>query len=311
MKQVHVVAAVIRRDDGCILIARRPAHVHQGGLWEFPGGKVEAGESVTDALSRELNEELGIVPRIFRPLIRIPHRYPDKSVLLDVWLVSAFSGEPSGREGQPVVWCAADALCQYDFPAANAPILGAARLPSRIWITPENLADRLLLEALGRVLDQGISMVHLRAPGLDEGAFCRRALLLQASMVPYGARLILGGHAHRVDELGGQGVHVPARDLATLQERPVTKGLWFGASCHNAGELSLAVQVGADYAYLSPVRHTLTHPGQASLGWARFRQLVEPVPIPVYGLGGLSGADLGDAWDNGAQGVAAIRGFQS
>jgi 8-oxo-dGTP diphosphatase len=107
VKRVHVAAAVIRGVDGRILIARRADSQHQGGLWEFPGGKVEEGEAVDVALARELNEELGIVVTAARPLIKIKHDYPDKQVLLDVWEVSGFTGEPHGAEGQPLAWVTA------------------------------------------------------------------------------------------------------------------------------------------------------------------------------------------------------------
>ena len=130
MKRIHVAAAVIRDNSGKILIARRADTQHQGGLWEFPGGKVEADESVTTALGRELHEELGIVVDVARPLIKVQHDYPDKQVLLDVWEVSAFTGEPHGAEGQPLEWVAPRDLLNYDFPAANQPIVAAARLPA-------------------------------------------------------------------------------------------------------------------------------------------------------------------------------------
>ena len=96
MKRVHVAAAVIRGADGRVLIAKRPQDKHQGGLWEFPGGKVEEGEAVERALARELEEELGIRVEAARPLIQVQHDYPDKQVLLDVWEVSSFTGEPHG-----------------------------------------------------------------------------------------------------------------------------------------------------------------------------------------------------------------------
>ncbi|MCQ1775516.1 8-oxo-dGTP diphosphatase MutT, partial [Neorhizobium galegae] len=139
MKRVHVAAAVIRGVDGRILLARRADTQHQGGLWEFPGGKVEADESVATALSRELQEELGIQVTAARPLIKVQHDYPDKQVLLDVWEVSAFTGEPHGAEGQPLEWVAQRDLPNYEFPAANAPIVAAARLPADYLITPGEL----------------------------------------------------------------------------------------------------------------------------------------------------------------------------
>ncbi|NHN38110.1 8-oxo-dGTP diphosphatase MutT [Pseudomaricurvus alcaniphilus] len=122
-KTVHVAAGVIVDGGGRILIARRPDHTHQGGLWEFPGGKVDAGETVAEALCRELLEELGINAREYSPLLEVRHDYPDKSVLLDVWQVTAFSGEPHGREGQPVQWVPVDALADYRFPEANMAII--------------------------------------------------------------------------------------------------------------------------------------------------------------------------------------------
>jgi 8-oxo-dGTP diphosphatase len=134
---LHVAAAVVVDSAARILIARRHDHLHQGGLWEFPGGKVESGESVPAALARELNEELGIRVKQARPLIRIPYRYPDRNVLLDVWRVEQFEGEAHGAEGQPLRWVAAEELCEFEFPAANRPIVTAARLPSAYLITPE------------------------------------------------------------------------------------------------------------------------------------------------------------------------------
>ena len=139
MKRIHVVAAVIRGADGRILIARRAATQHQGGLWEFPGGKVEAGESVDAALARELREELGIEVSRSRALIKVSHDYPDKQVLLDVWEVTGFTGEPHGAEGQPLAWVSPRDLVNYEFPEANAPIVAAARLPDRYLVTPGDL----------------------------------------------------------------------------------------------------------------------------------------------------------------------------
>ena len=135
MKRIHVVAAVIRGADGRILIARRADDQHQGGLWEFPGGKVESGEAVQAALARELEEELGIRPSVARPLIQVQHDYPDKQVLLDVWEVSAFVGEPHGAEGQPLAWVGARQLLEYQFPAANRPDQPGqnARMPATPW----------------------------------------------------------------------------------------------------------------------------------------------------------------------------------
>jgi 8-oxo-dGTP diphosphatase len=122
-----VAVGIIADATGAILIARRPDHAHQGGLWEFPGGKVEAGETVDAALRRELHEELGIAIQAAEPLLGIRHLYPDKTVVLEVWRVTAYHGEPHGREGQPLLWILPEALADFAFPAADEPIVARLR----------------------------------------------------------------------------------------------------------------------------------------------------------------------------------------
>jgi len=162
---------VIRGVDGQILLAKRPEDKHQGGLWEFPGGKVEAGETVQAALARELEEELGIRPSAARPLIQVRHDYPDKQVLLDVWEVSAFTGEPHGAEGQPLAWVSPGQLDDYAFPAANRPIVAAARLPERYLITPEGLSGPEVLRGIQAALKSGIRLLQLRAPAMFDAQY--------------------------------------------------------------------------------------------------------------------------------------------
>ena len=124
---VHVAVGIVADPTGAILIARRPDHAHQGGLWEFPGGKVEADEAVETALRRELQEELGIAVQTAEPWLQIRHAYPDKTVLLDVWRVTAWRGEPHGREGQPLTWASPAKLADFAFPAADESIIARLR----------------------------------------------------------------------------------------------------------------------------------------------------------------------------------------
>jgi len=127
MSVVHVAVGVVLDADNRILIARRNTDAHQGGLWEFPGGKVEARETLQAAMARELHEELGIDIGPLLPLLEVRHDYGDKQVLLDVHIVRDFTGEPEGREGQPLEWVTAAELHQFDFPAANVPIVEAVQ----------------------------------------------------------------------------------------------------------------------------------------------------------------------------------------
>jgi len=125
VKTVHVAVAVILNDKNEVLLALRTPEQHQGGLWEFPGGKKENDESVYQALIREIKEELNITITDAEPLILVDHDYDDKTVLLDVWCVAGFQGTPRGHEGQKIRWCAINYLLENEFPAANAPIISA------------------------------------------------------------------------------------------------------------------------------------------------------------------------------------------
>ncbi|MCQ4297822.1 Nudix family hydrolase [Pseudomonas stutzeri] len=309
MKRIHVAAAVIRGADERVLIAKRPLDKHQGGLWEFPGGKVEAGEGVQAALARELLEELGIVVTAAQPLIQVRHDYPDKQVLLDVWEVQAFTGEPHGAEGQPLMWVAADQLTNYSFPAANQPIVAAARLPQRYLVTPDGIAPQRLLDGLARALDDGIRLIQLRAPSLLHAeylALAERALALCEGR----AQLMLKGPLDWAANFPQAGWHLTAEQLRQVSEgRPIALGQWLAASCHNAEELELAASLGVDFVTLSPVQVTASHPEAPPLGWARVADLLLGFDRPAYLLGGLLTADIPRAREAGAQGVAAIRAF--
>ena len=310
MKRVHVAAAVIRGTDGKILIARRADSQHQGGLLEFPGGKVEAGESVEMALGRELQEELGITVESARPLIKVQHDYPDKQVLLDVWEVSSFTGQPHGAEGQPLAWVTQRELADYEFPAANEPIVAAARLPDQYLITPDRLETPQLLRGLKKAVADGIKLVQLRAPNGYDPKY--RDLAVDATGLCAGkAQLMLKGPLEWLGDFPSAGWHLTAAQLRkyAAKGRPLSKDRWLAASCHNAEELALAEQMDVDFVTLSPVLPTQTHPDAQPLGWEQVQQLIAGFSKPVFLLGGLGPDDRQQAWAIGAQGVAGIRAF--
>lgn len=310
MKPIHVVAAVIRGEDGRILIAKRADEQHQGGLWEFPGGKLEAGEAPSAALARELEEELGIRPTAARPLIQVRHAYPDKQVLLDVWEVSAFSGEPHGAEGQPLAWVSPRQLPEYEFPAANRPIIAAARLPERYLITPEGLEGPELLRGIRTALASGVRLLQLRAPAMFDAQYRDLAVDIQG-LCAGKAQLMLKGPLEWLGDFPAAGWHLTAAQLRkyAAMGRPLPAERWLATSCHTAEELELATQMGVDFITLSPVQATQTHPEAQPLGWAQVSELLQSFNQPAYLLGGLGPADLEQAWQVGAQGVAGIRAF--
>ncbi|MDY0249034.1 MAG: Nudix family hydrolase [Pseudomonas sp.] len=309
-KRVHVVAAVIRNAQQEILLALRPADKHMGGLWEFPGGKCEVGESPQQALARELHEELGIVIENPQPLIQVRHDYPDLHVLLDVYTVPRFTGEAHGAEGQAVRWVASSALADYQFPAANRSIVSAAQLPQRYLITPEQLRPEQLYMGAERALAAGCKLLQLRAAHLSVNEYKALAWRLQA-LCAGRAQLMLKGDLVWHAEFPGAGWHLTAQQLHELagQARPLATDRWLAASCHTVEELQLATALQVDFVTLSPVLPTPTHPASPPLGWDTAQALLREFNAPAFLLGGLTEQDTVQACAIGGQGVAGIRGF--
>ncbi|RDH87985.1 MAG: Nudix family hydrolase [endosymbiont of Seepiophila jonesi] len=310
MMLIHVAAAAIEDDQGRILIARRLEHVHQGGLWEFPGGKLEAGESPLQALERELLEELDVRPLRSEPLIRITHHYENRSVLLDVHRVSAIAGTPRGVEGQPLRWCSPQEMRPEVFPAADRPVITALQLPSRYLITgADSSRPEQFLRRLEHVLQHGVRIVQLRAHELSDQDYRELVDAARKTTGNVGARLILNRSGSVLDWAGlADGLHLNRHTLMSLQRRPANAGL-VGASCHGPEELARAVDLGLDYALLSPVLPTASHPDAEPLGWERFEAWVDQANLPVYALGGMRLEAMVEARRRGAQGIAAIRGL--
>lgn len=306
---LQVAVGVIKNNAGKILISQRPKQVHQGGLWEFPGGKVESGESVQQALKRELFEELAIQIEKTEPLIKIRHTYPDVSVLLDVWTVTHFSGQAYGCEGQTVRWVEATELINYDFPAANLPIIHAAQLPSFYAILDDS-EPNLLLSRLNKLLASGIKLIQARLKSLSALAVADFMQHAMPVCTQQGAQLLINSGVAGALQLPANGLHLTSADLMQLRKRPDVQG-WLAASCHTIEQLQHAEYLGVDFVVLAPVLTTQTHPTAPTLGWEKFAQLVEQVNLPVYALGGMNREDKNTAQALGAQGIAGIRTFLS
>lgn len=305
---IHVAVAVITNAAGEVLVTLRPPHVHEGGRWEFPGGKVEPGEDVRRALAREIKEEVGLSIEDARPLIRLRHAYPARPVVLDVWRVTAWRGEARGREGQQLAWRDPHALDPADFPAANPPIITALRLPPLYLVTPEPVPPySAFLARIESRLAAGIRLVQLRAKTLSAEEYRCLAAEAVALCRTHRARLLLNDAPELCLSLGADGIHLSSGRLLRLGTRPLPAELLVAASCHDRCQIGHAARVGADFIAVSPVQPTQSHPAAAPLGWDGLRTLLEPAAVPAYALGGLGLGDLVTAWRHGAQGVAAIR----
>jgi 8-oxo-dGTP diphosphatase len=296
---VEVAAAVIERPDGSFLLAQRPPGKVYAGWWEFPGGKVEAGESAERALARELHEELGIDVRCAYPWITRVHVYEHATVMLRFFRVTEWSGQPHAKEGQAFLWQRMDEPMASPMLPANAPVLAALALPLEYAITDASALGTA--EQIARVearLRQGLRLVQVR----DKDNWERARLIYTVTRMAreHGAKVLVNG-GPAVD-----GVHYSAGQLMGLRERPQV-GLTT-ASCHTAQEVGHAMAVGMDFVVLGPVKPTASHPGAGTLGWEGFRRIADGASIPVYALGGLRPADLHDARRAGAHGLAMIRG---
>lgn len=325
MSALAVVVGVIVNRAGEILLAKRAAHQHQGGLWEFPGGKLEVGEAPLAGLWRELQEELGIAVVRAEPLLQIHHQYPDKSVLLDVYRVSEFDGVPQGREGQPLLWVPLAELDRYPLPAANRPILDALKLPQQLCISGEAASPELWIKRLANSL-QADTWILARPYNHAQLAWPWAQLIRDALALSraHNSRLLLHSQillaiAPEFNRLDAddkldllhtfcQGVHLTSAAAAEgLLHIP--DGFMQGMACHNEEALAQAAALHCHYALLSPVLPTQTHPDSAALGWSEFARLCRAAKLPVFALGGVDARHRALAQQLGAQGVAGIRGF--
>ncbi|WP_394752386.1 Nudix family hydrolase [Crenothrix sp.] len=306
MTVLQVAVGVIKNSAGQILISLRNPDLHQGGLWEFPGGKVEAGESVEQALHRELKEELAIDTLAVEPLITLKHDYGDRCVQLNVCVVTQFSGSVIHSDNQPFKWVAPDDLSQYAFPEANKAIVTAILLPVYYAIL-DDADHETLLYNLEKMLIQGVRLFQVRLKRLSAEAVVHFVAVAYGICHAYGARLLINSDIAD-SRYTADGLHLTSTHLMKMTQRPANQ-TWVGASCHNLAELQHAQKIGVDFVVLAPVLTTQTHATISPLGWSEFEALLSHATIPVYALGGLSKSDLPYTRQLGAQGIAAIRAF--
>jgi 8-oxo-dGTP diphosphatase len=302
----RVAAAVIFHPDGRVLLAQRPAGKPYAGYWEFPGGKLEPGETARHALERELREELGLAVTHASPWLTQEFVYPHAHVELDFFRVFGWTGEPVGHDGQAFAWQTPGTFDVAPLLPANTRVLAALALPSIYGVScAEEIGEETFLARAERAMEGGLRLLQLREkswPAARRDALGERLLALASR---FGARVLLNGDAAAARQGGYAGVHWTAAALEAARVRPAD--LLVGASCHSRAELARAGALGVDFALLGPVETTPTHPGAAPLGWDRFAAAIEGTRVPVYALGGLVRGDLATAIDRGAHGIALRR----
>lgn len=308
----HVAVAILKNERGEFLLASRPAGKPWAGWWEFPGGKIEAGELPAQALVRELHEEIGLVPTQIQPWIQKRFDYPAthdsaaKKVHLHFFLVTKWQGQLVPKEGQMLSWQTATQVKVAPLLPANVPIIKALALPSIYAISNlQEMGEAGFFNALRNQLEAGLQLIQVREKHLDSKALSRFATQVKTFAQPFGAKVLLNQDVELAAALGLDGVHLPSPALMQLKRKP--EQLLVAASCHDAIELKQAQYLALDFVTLSPVAKTASHPQAKSLGWEAFSALLNNVNLPVFALGGMDINDLPRALSHGAQGVAMQR----
>lgn len=308
---VEVVAAVLLRGDLAdpeFLLAQRPAGKPYAGYWEFPGGKIETGESAGDALARELREELGIDLEHAWPWICREFTYPHARVRLRFFRVPAWRGEVRLLEHRAASWLkAGEAPRVGPILPANGPILRALALPSLYALTnAEENGVAAELTRIEQALRGGLRLLQVRDKTLPRAQRQRFAQAVATLVRACGNTLLLiNDDLELARTLGTSGVHLSSRQLWQIDRRPPFDHA--GASCHDAGDLARAAQLALDFVVLGPVLPTASHPGACGIGWSAFAELAAQSPLPVYALGGMQPDLLPEASASGAHGVAVLR----
>ena len=299
----EVAAAVIER-PGEFLLAQRPEGKPYPGYWEFPGGKIEAGEDARAALTRELREELGIEVRESSPWITRVYAYTHATVRLHFFKVTAWDGEPQRLEDQDIKWQRVEAPDVAPMLPANAPVLAALALPSIMIVS--NCAELGVDAWIQKLADVAMGEKLLVQVREKECNFQQVQHILSRALTraePFGARIVVNSDCGAFPQCSG--VHLTSKALMAASARP--QATLVGGSCHDEHELDHAEKIGVDYAVVGPVKPTASHPGATPLGWQRFAELARHRPMPVFAIGGLTRADLAGARRHGAHGVA-LRG---
>lgn len=316
---LDVAAGIIVRPDGRILLGQRPADKPWPGWWELPGGKIEAGESVLQALARELKEELDIQVTASAPWVTYVHEYPKNIVRLFFCKVTAWTGDPRGMENQQLAWV------DPHGPLEVGPVLPATEPPLR-WLT---LPDRYLvshigssegleawLERLDTALRRGVRLVQFREPDWQTHAHrddTERARLEAAFHTVVercriaGARCLVNAVHPESWWSHADGVHLRAVDLQLRRALPRKPAL-VAASVHDEEERQAARDMNVDFMVMGHVLPTPSHPEDGALGWERFAELAADAGCPVFAIGGQDAGTLETARQHGAHGIAFMRG---
>jgi len=308
-RQKVIVGIIYNQSLDSVLIAKRPFHKHQGGLWEFPGGKPLPGESELKTLSREVEEETGIKVVNAHKIQVINYDYVDLKTTLSIWIVDSWTGKVISSEGQITNWCNVNNLTNYHFPEANKRLLKILKLPMLYLITPDlKYYNESFFNSINNYLDNGLKLIQFRCPSLSTHERMLVAERLLKICDQYHCMLIFNGSLNEAEKIGADGVHLTSEKLMNYHPKKIAENFYLAASCHDNKELSQAKKFDLDFCVIGPVHNTISHSNSIPLGWGKISKLLKGAPFPVYALGGITHYDIRNAIKSGCYGISMISG---
>jgi len=303
---VNVSVAVLINANHQVLLGQRPPPKSWEGWWEFPGGKIEKGETSVDALYREIYEEIGVKISQFKKWVTRKYSYGGNDITLHFFKVQKWEGEVTSKENQKLVWTYLKNPNVFPILPANLFVQKAFDLPKYYAIT--NLSEtskKVFFNQLQNKITNGLKMIQVREKNISFNEFKIFSKEVIKICKPKNVKVIINSDVNLAYEIKSDGVHLTSKDLISIKTKP--KNLIVSASCHTQEEINIAEKLNIHFVVLSAVNKTKSHPNTKPIGWNKFQTIANKTNIPIYALGGLSTEDYEVALENGAVGIASQR----
>ena len=302
---IEASVGIIFNESFQLLMAERPQSKTWSGWWEFPGGKIESGETPLEALKRELKEEIGISVIDAEKWIVRKYAYEDYEVILHFYKVTQWSGNIEAKEEQKISWVLPDNNVVSPILPANDLIFKAISLPDIYAITNAYEYSGNFLNKVEQQLNNGLGLIQIREKAISKNAFIELTKEIIQMAGNFDAKVMINSDINLAYKLNADGVHLNSSLLHRLSEIP--KDLIVSASCHSARDIEKAMTMDVSFVVLSPVQKTQSHPNTTPIGWDSFSKITQNYSIPIYALGGMKQNDIENAFNAGAIGIASQR----
>ena len=302
---IEASVGIIFNESFQLLMAERPQSKTWSGWWEFPGGKIEKGETPLEALKRELKEEIGISVIDAEKWIVRKYAYEDYEVILHFYKVTQWSGNIEAKEEQKISWVLPENNVVSPILPANDLIFKAISLPDIYAITNAYEYSGNFLNKVEQQLNNGLGLIQIREKAISKNAFIELTKEIIQMAGNFDAKVMINSDINLAYKLNADGVHLNSSLLHRLSEIP--KDLIVSASCHSARDIEKAMTMDVSFVVLSPVQKTQSHPNTTPIGWDSFSKITQNYSIPIYALGGMKQNDIENAFNAGAIGIASQR----